>query len=128
MPISVDSSKLPLLRIRYDGSFSDDELRDYLGVLDGVLKVAGKKVAIIDLRTAAAASANQRRLQAEWIKRNVDRLKTSFRGAAIITDSALMRGIVTAIFWIHPLPFPTEVVPDLASAQDWVKPHLHAAG
>jgi hypothetical protein len=127
MPIVVDTSTLPLLKIRYDGPFSDEELERLFRALEGVLKRDGQMAAVIDLRTAVAPPANQRRAQGEWIHKNERKLGRKVMAAAIVTDSAIMRGVVTAIFWVRPLPCPTRVVPDLALAREWIEPFVQAA-
>jgi DNA-binding transcriptional regulator YbjK len=126
MPIHVDSHRLPLLHIRYDGPFSDQELGTYLSQLDDVLRTPGRKVAIIDLLTAVAPPASQRRAQAAWIERNEALLRQNFTATAIVTDSALIRGVVTAIFWVRPLPYPTQVVEGMEAAREWLAPYLCA--
>lgn len=127
MPITIDSSDPPLLRIRYDGAFSDGELHAYLTRLDEVVRTAGKKVALIDLRAAVGAPASQRRAQADWIRSHEHRLKRDVLAAAFVTENALIRGVVTAVFWIRPLPLPTTIVADMNSAKAWIEPYLRTA-
>jgi hypothetical protein len=46
--------------------------------------------------------ASQRRYTAEWIKRNADLVKVSSVGGATVTPSPVLRGIITAVYWIQP--------------------------
>lgn len=122
MPLFVDRSRLPELRLQYVGEYSDAELGGFLEELDGVLRIPGRKVCVIDLTQAQPGTARQRQLQAAWIGKNEVVLARGFAAAAIVTDSALIRGTVTAVFWIRPLPFPTRVAATLASAESWLAP------
>jgi hypothetical protein len=44
-----------------------------------------------------------------------------------VTDSAIIRGTVTAVFWIKPLPLPTHVASTLGAAERWLAPFLARA-
>jgi hypothetical protein len=122
MPLLVDRSRLPELRLHYVGDYSDAELGAFLAELDGVLRIPGQRVCVFDLTRAQPGTARQRQLQAAWIGKNETVLAREFAAAALVTDSAIIRGAVTAIFWVRPLPFPTRVVATLASAEAWLAP------
>ena len=126
MPLLVDRSRLPELRLQYVGDYSDAELAVFLEELERVLQMPGRKVCVIDLRQAQPGSARQRQLQAAWIGKNELALSRGFAAAAIVTDSAIIRGTVTAVFWIRPLPFPTRVAATLATAEAWLAPYRAA--
>ncbi|HKU36965.1 MAG TPA: STAS/SEC14 domain-containing protein [Polyangiales bacterium] len=124
MPLHIDRRGLPLLRLTYIGEYSDDELIRFLSELKAVLALPGSKACLIDLCEATAGSARQRKLQGEWIREHESLLARDFVAAAIVTDSAVIRGTVTAVFWIRPLPMPTHVAPTLAAAEAWLAPYL----
>jgi hypothetical protein len=123
MPLLVDRTHLPELRLSYLGNYSDDELLAFLSELDDVLRVPGRKLCLIDLTGAKPGSARQRQLQAEWIRKNEAALQRDFAAAAIVTDNAIIRGTVTAVFWIRPLPFPTHIVATVPRADAWLTAH-----
>jgi hypothetical protein len=124
LPLNVIRDDLPILRLRYVGEYSDAELATFLGEIDAVLKEPGEKVGVIDLVQATPGSATQRRIQAEWIRTNERVLAQAFRAAAIVTDNALIRGTVTAVFWIRPLPMPTHMAATVADAERWLAPYI----
>ena len=124
MPLYVDRETLPLLRLRYVGDYSDAELSQFLSKLEAVLALPGRKACVIDLSSAAAGSATQRQLHTAWIGKHEQALARGFAAAAIVTDNAIIRGTVTAIFWIRPLPFPTRVTATVASAEAWLRSYL----
>ncbi|HKP58100.1 MAG TPA: STAS/SEC14 domain-containing protein [Polyangiales bacterium] len=124
MPLYIDRETLPLLRLRYVGDYSDPELTEFLRKLESVLETPGRKAAVIDLSQAAAGTATQRQIQAAWIGKQEKVLAREFSAAAIVTDSAIIRGTVTAVFWIRPLPFPTRVTATVKLAEEWLAPYL----
>jgi hypothetical protein len=125
MPLHVDRQNLPLLRLEYLGDYTDDELIRFLQEISAVLRTtSGRKTCLIDLRKATAGTARQRKLQAGWIGDNEEALAKDFAAAAIVTSSALIRGTVTAVFWIRPLPLPTNIVATVAQAEAWLAPFL----
>jgi hypothetical protein len=54
--------------------------------------------------------ANQRKLTAEWIKRTAPLSTAASVGGATVTPSAILRGIITALYWVHPSPTPSYCV------------------
>jgi len=112
------------LRLIYAGAYTDAELLQFLSEIDSALKVPGRKACVIDLTAAKAGTARQRGLQGEWIRTNEILLARDFAAAAVVTDSALIRGTVTAVFWIRPLPMPTHVTATVAEAEQWLAPFL----
>jgi len=124
LPLYVDQRELPLLQLRYVGPYSDDELYALLRQMEVVLTLPGKKVGIVDLTHADAGTAKQRRMHAEWIGGHKQALAHAFSAAVIVTDNALIRGTVTAVFWVAPLPLPTHVAPTVERAQAWLAPFL----
>lgn len=124
VPLQLDRNNLPILRLRYIGEYTDAELFVFLKDLTSVFEVPGKKVGIIDLTEAKPGSARQRKLQAEWIQTHEQALQEGFAAAAVVTDSAVIRGTVTAVFWIRPLPFPTHVAATVEAAERWLAPYV----
>lgn len=120
MPLLVERTHLPELRLHYVGDYSDDELQAFLTELDDVLCIPGRKVCLIDLTGAKPGTARQRQVQAEWIRKNEGVLKREFAATAIVTDNAIIRGTVTAVFWIRPLPFPTHIAATVPRAEAWL--------
>lgn len=124
MPLQVERQALPLLRLTYIDTYSDAELEQFLREIEAVLALPGRKACLIDLTRAKAGSAKQRQMQGDWIKTHESVLERDFAAAAIVTDSAIIRGTVTAVFWIRPLPFPSHVAASIDKAQVWLAPYL----
>ena len=124
MPLYIDRTSLPLLRLRYVGKFTDADLGKFLHELEAILALPGRKAAVFDLTEAGTGSPTQRQTQAAWIGKHESVLARDFAAAAIVTDSAIIRGAVTALFWLRPLPFPTHVTATAQLAEEWLAPYL----
>ena len=72
--------------------------------------------------------ANQRKFTAQWIARNTQLSQSVSLGAAQVTPSAILRGIFTAVYWIHPPPMPSTFVATRREAMILGVQALDAAG
>jgi hypothetical protein len=59
--------------------------------------------------------ASQRKYTAEWMKRNEALVRASSVGGATVTPSAVLRGIITAVYWIQP---PLQTMYTVATRQE----------
>ena len=123
MPIRVDASSAPFVRIAYIGDYTDAELEAYLSILKRIIRLPSRKVGLIDCSEATVATPSQRRRTAEFIGEHEALLRRDFLACAIVLDSALLRGAVTAVFWLRPLPLPTEITGTVALAAAWLEPY-----
>jgi hypothetical protein len=90
----------------------DDALRSLFAHLESSMREAfgrrEKVFFISDLTEMRQITpANQRQIAAEFLKNTNALAKASSVGHATVTPSAILRGIMTAVFWIHPSPTPT---------------------
>jgi hypothetical protein len=94
------------LCVRTSGTVTDVEFASWLERYRQVHELArtrGKQLAILyDLTQAAPLSAQQRRMQADWIRQYEMLGREVTLGVAFVTSSAVIRGILTAIFWVRP--------------------------
>jgi hypothetical protein len=61
-------------------------------------------------RLEEAAPASQRKYAADFLNRNGDLIRRASAAAGIVAKSAVVRGGITAVFWIRPPPIETRVV------------------
>jgi hypothetical protein len=99
----------------------DQALRSVLDHLESLMNEAAKgreKLFLItDLtRMREMPSASQRHLAAAWLKRTDALLRVATVGTAHVTPSPLLRGILTAVFWITAPPKPSTFVATLEEA------------
>jgi hypothetical protein len=65
-----------------------------------------------------------RRRQADWIRDNAALIKAYSACTAFVIGSPLVRGALTAILWLQPMPSPYTVLATLALAQAWALEQL----
>lgn len=68
----------------------------------------------------AAMSADQRRQLADVLDVRKAKLKSITAGYVMVTPSAVVRGVLTAVFWIAPPPYPYRVVATPEEGFQWL--------
>lgn len=125
--ITIDDSRSPLLVIRYVGIVSDDEFKRYLDEMKAI-RSRGPGVAVLDATGSGSTPATQRKMQADWLRRNREMLRRNSLGTAFVIPSAAIRGVLTAILWISPLPSPHIVVSTYDEGERWAIERLRENG
>lgn len=115
--IQVDTRRWPLAVVTFVGTYSEDQFDLYLSEMDKVVARAGRRVLIYDATECGMVAASQRRKQADWMKKHAPSIRGNTAGIVFVLPSALLRGALTAIFWIHPLESPHAIVKDMAEAE-----------
>lgn len=132
MSCVIDDSRWPLLNVVWNGPTSNEEFTAYLGRLDHNLtrtKSAGTRTAILtDARAAAAVNSVQRKMQADWMKAHEAECRKYCIGFGFVVDNAFIRGALTAILWLAPLPAEHVVCSTTDEADTWLCQRLRAAG
>lgn len=126
--IRVDESRLPLLTIEFVGACTDAELEDYLRTVSRVLQRQLPYALVVDASRAAGFGASQRQRQAAWTKEHDGALRAYCTGIAVIITSPIVRGAMTAVLWISPLPVPYIITGTKPEAQTWVEERLGSRG
>jgi hypothetical protein len=111
--IRVAESDWPIVLIEFpEKRVADADLHAVLGHIESLLSEAVKnkeKVFVItDLTVMREITpASQRQFAAEWIKRTASLNRAASLGGATVTPSPILRGIITAVYWLQPSPSPT---------------------
>ena len=111
--IRVAKSDWPIVLIEFpEKRVTDADLQAVLGYIESLLNEAVKnkeKVFVItDLTVMREITPpSQRQFTAEWIKRTASLNRAASVGGATVTPSAILRGIITAVYWLQPSPSPT---------------------
>ncbi len=126
--ILIDESRFPLVVVTFPGSYSDQEFDRYLETMSGLLQRRTKNVTVLDARQSGSPPAKQRAKQAAWMKDNRALLEQYSCGSAFVISSPIVRGALTAILWLQPMPVAHTVVATLAEAEQWAATRLRAAG
>ena len=122
--MDIDISRLPLVRITWDGTVDDDAFRQYLETTADLIAAHPGTVLLHDARRAGAPSALQRRLQAEWMHAHEHTIRRNGRGTAFVIESALVRGALTAILWLQPLATEELVTASMDEALAWAEARI----
>jgi hypothetical protein len=128
----LDVGPAQVLYNRLVGAQSDEQvaeaLEEYRRRLEVARKRRGKLVDILDIRHAEPPSPRQRRMQGEWNQANEALLRETLVGFTFIVSTVVMRGVITAVFWLKPLPVPHAVFTHRIEAIDWALDQLDQAG
>ncbi len=110
MPIQFDDSNWPVVICRAVGHSTDDDIETYTRVLKKYLERGERHVVIVDARGGDSLRSRHRRMVAEWNKKNERALSLHRAALILVTPSTLLRGMITAVYWLFPAPFPYQAV------------------
>lgn len=110
--INIDTSRKGIVLVTFKGEIDDALFAAHLADMTSRLQTHSKRVVVVD-GTARGGSvpSSQRRMQAEWMKANEKTLKAVTLCTVFVINSSIVRGILTAIFWIQPIPTPYKIYP-----------------
>jgi hypothetical protein len=122
--ISIDCTRWPLILWESPSvRVSDESSGAALGWLEELWRTtpAGtKSFTLLDLsRMQEIAPATQRKYAAEFMDRNRNLQRRASVGGAIVATSALVRGAITAVFWLRSPAVETRVVPTREAGLDY---------
>ncbi len=126
--VHVDESRRPLIVITFTGVPTDEDFTAYLETQTRVVLRRERNMVLIDAMGVQSVLPSQRRQQAEWQLRHKEALRLYTIGTAFAIRSSVVRGFLTAILWVQPLPHPHHVAASRADAERWAIAQLLAAG
>lgn len=126
--ILVDDSRFPLMTVTFTGATSDAQFEVYLTALTRTthraLREKRRVAFVMDSRKVSTTPPSQRRLMGDWMKKNDEATRATCAGFAFVMESAIQRGLLTAVLWIHPLPAPHLICASLGDAAAWCREQL----
>jgi hypothetical protein len=121
----VDESQWPRVVVKWPAEvLSDEEFRRVVLQISELTARRQLYAVIHDARVAVRATPVQRSFAAEEQKRTAELSRKWLAGAAIVVSSPLTAGVVTAINWISPPPYPQKVFSSMAEAEKWITAQL----
>lgn len=106
-----------------EAGFLDSDLMDDLATILREMQADRSKgrrfASIIDLRNAAPLNAKQRAVVGAWVKETRELTRITSISTAFVAPSALLRGVLTAIFWTQSFGVPYRVLATLEDAVAW---------
>src|SRR5688572_22807501 len=120
--IQVDETHWPLVVTRWPvGEISDSDCEEYLRLSLQLSARQQRHVVLHEAVAETSLSAKQRRTMGDHIKQHKEALKAHVAGAAIVSSSMAIRGLITAINWVSPPPFPQKVFKSRNEAETWLR-------
>lgn len=119
-----DASLWPLLVVTLPQSQTDEDVERYLHALAMYRARKEPYAIVVNIDHSMGFTARQRRMQGEYIRNGIEESRLYLKGIAFVVTSSWRRGMLTAIFWIHPPPYGYEVFPTQEQAIDWAKSKL----
>lgn len=81
-------------------------------------RLSPKVYTIQDNSGFAPAGAGERKVLSAWVEREFELIRSASTGIGFVIDSTLVRGALTAVFWLSNLPTPYRVHGTLSEALD----------
>jgi hypothetical protein len=118
--IRVDESSFPLVVVSLPAEWSDAEWDAYLAQMRRFPTRRERYVTLTDARGAGTPSAAQRKRAAEVMAEDAALSKRFNVANALVFESAILRGMVTAITWLTPPPVPMQTFATPRQACEWL--------
>ena len=117
----------PILRWYYPPKYSAEEWTAHLEECRELIARRGEPFAgIAYLDKSQPPNARQRKEAAEFWQ-NLRKEKLDLVAVAYVVTEPILRGALTAVFWVQPPPCPYRICGSGAAAADWANSTLRAA-
>jgi hypothetical protein len=104
-------------------SVFDRQLKELARAIDE--RPIGVKVGVVyDALDGMDSSAGRRQRSADLLAARHAKLAATTAGFALVTDSAVMRGVLRAVFWMAPPPYPWTIAPDLRAGLAFIRANM----
>ncbi len=120
----LDDSSWPLVIFTAVGTTTEVDHDQHLADVYALLSRRERFSIVFDLSDAAPITAAGRKKQVDWMVKNRSMLKAYLIGIGFVMPSPVWRGVLRAILWMRPLPFPHVVENDVGTATRWVSLQL----
>jgi hypothetical protein len=113
----MDESAFPVVFAAFRGPVDLVPLDAYFARLDGFCREGRTFTLIVDMSRGAVPSPSERKhITSAMAERDVA-LGRHCLGAAVVITNPLIRGAMTAVLWVHRLPYPHEIVETKEAAE-----------
>jgi hypothetical protein len=121
--IITDLSQWPVLLITAPPRISDEEMQRYIQESRANrMQRREPHVLVLDVRHTERLPPTQRKLLTDSMSQDGDADRCV--AMAMVFDSPLLRGVLTAIFWVRKPKYPTRVFTSLPDALAWARATL----
>lgn len=123
MPVRFDDSKWPIVTAVFGGDSSDEDFLRFFEQLEAYYRRNERFVLAVDAGSSTGVSSAQRKLMADKIEQQAP-LSSKLMIQPIVLHTAVQRGVLTALNWISPPPYPQKVCKTLEEAIAWGQEQL----
>lgn len=116
-----DASGWPVVLFRFSGRLDIADNERYFRDSNALLEAPPGFTCVLDGVDMALPEVELVRQQANWIRTNREAMRQVSRGFALIAPSAVIRGLVRAVFHIQPLPVPYAIFAELDEGLAWAR-------
>ena len=116
-PFELDETAFPVIFAAFRGPVDLVPFDAYFSRLDDLCKAGRRFALIVDMSRGAVPSPSQRKHITSAMADREAAFGRHCLGAAVVIKNPLIRGAMTAILWVHPLPYPHEIVETREEAQ-----------
>ncbi len=125
MPVpDFDEREWPLVNVRYAAIMTSDEAEEYHRRIGACLARREVFAILADARLAEVPSASERMRMASFISQTSDVSSRYVAGMALVVKTAAGRGVLTAVEWLYPPPFPLKAFATSEEARAWLLERL----
>lgn len=125
-----DLSDAPLVRLTYPETVQEWMVPDAFELFVTVAQEFGKVAWVIDFRgfNPLTARPKIRRAFSDHFTKNRSILESATVAEAMVSESDVFRGVVTAINWLNQRKMNTRLFSNLNDAESWAKSRMEAHG
>jgi hypothetical protein len=119
--IAFDDSQWPIVVVRYPKEIEQADFTAHLERVSTYVRRAEPWGMFNDSRGAGQPNARQRQAIATFYDQHEALVREHWRGTAIIFDSPLIVGVLTALTWLRPPPHPFKPFSNADEGRRWLE-------
>ena len=121
----IQMQRWPILVVYSPSNFTEEDLKAHLDELGKIYDTHKEPyVLILDGRSGRRPSAVQRKIQSDFREKYDAHIRQFCRGTAFVTNSELLKGAATAMFWVKKPTSTTKFFTDFDEAVAWAEEQL----
>jgi hypothetical protein len=126
MAVDIDESSPEMLTITWGRTITDPDVHRVIERVEAYAARGARFVVLADTRVAATPNAKQRRLFTDAFARLSKLQPCPLAGCAVCISSPIIRGVLKAMEWVFPPPFPMKAFDGMAAALAWSRIQIGA--
>ncbi len=120
MSVTVDLGFWPFVYMRLEGELTASDVHEMRAAYDRVFARGESFVSLSDIRhVLGVPGAVERKLVADWMRDIEPEMQAHCLGSSNLMRSSLVRGALTAIYWVFTPPVPQQHPARVADSVTW---------